>query len=224
MSDNNQTVQTGWSSVQVYTLSAICLLIGITVGYLVRGSTAAKAPTPPAAMSQSAGEGTGGSMGQPPTPEAMKRMADKQVAPLMEQLKSKPNDPEIMGKIAHYYMVASQYKDAAIYYEKTVAVKPTAENWTNLANAYYYSESPDKAMEALNQALKIDPKSADALFNLGVLKWQVQGDSKGAIQCWETLIKTNPNHPQLAQVKQMIAKAKQHANMPPGSKTDKPAM
>ena len=44
MSDDIQTVKTGWSSVQVYTLSAICLLVGVTMGYLFRGSTAPQAP------------------------------------------------------------------------------------------------------------------------------------------------------------------------------------
>ena len=222
MSNDTSTLK-GWRSVQVYALSAICLIIGITMGYLVRGSTSGRAPSAgPAATggNPAAGIPVGSSQ---PNVDDMKRMAEKQVAPLKEQLKSNPNDPELLAKIGHYYMVASQFKDAVPYYQKTVEIKPTAENWTNLGNAYYYAESPDKAIDALNQAIKLDPKSPDALYNLGVLKWQVQGDTKGAIQCWETLIKTNPNHPQLAQVKQMIAKAKEHANMPPGAKTDKPA-
>ncbi len=139
-------------------------------------------------------------------------------------MKSNPNDPEILAKIAHYYMVASQFNDAAVYYEKTVAVKPTAEYLTGLANAYYYAGKPDKAMENLNRALQTDPTFADALYNLGVIKWQVKGDTKGAVEAWEKLIKTNPKHPQLDQVKKMIARAKEHEKVPPGTKTEKPAM
>jgi len=161
---------------------------------------------------------------QQPTPEDMKRMAEKQVAPLLEQLKQKPNDFDTLTKVAHYYLVAGQYDDAATYYQKAAEVKPTADGLTQLSIAYYNSGSGDKAIDALNRALKLDPKSANALFDLGMLKWQVQGDTKGAIACWEKLLKDNPNHPRRAEVEKMIARAKEHANVPPGTKTDKPAM
>ena len=44
MSDDNQNSVTPWSSVQVYVLSTVCLLVGVTVGYLFRGSAASQAP------------------------------------------------------------------------------------------------------------------------------------------------------------------------------------
>jgi cytochrome c-type biogenesis protein CcmH/NrfG len=224
MSENNQSVKTGWSAVQVYTLSAICLLIGITMGYLFRGSNAPQAPA--AAMPTTSSNPAGGLPANPsqPTPEAMKRMADKQVAPLLDQLKTNPKDAETLRKVAHYYMVSQQYKDAATYYGKETEVKPSADAYTQLGIADYYAGSTDEAINALNQALKIDPNYANALYNLGMLKWQVQGDSKGAVAEWEQLVKTNPKHPQIEQVKKLIAKAKQHENMPAGTKTDKPAM
>jgi cytochrome c-type biogenesis protein CcmH/NrfG len=223
MTDDIQTAKTGWSSVQVYVLSAICLLIGITTGYLFRGSTsqASSAPAPAAVQGQAPNSGLGN---EQPTPEAMKRMADKQVAPLLEQLKSDPNDPAILAKVAHYYVAAGQFNDAATYYEKAAAVKPSAQVLTDLSNAYYYGGSADKAMETLNRALKLDPNFADALYNLGMLKWRIQGDAKGAIACWEKVLHTKLDAPHRAQVEKMIARAKEHAKMSPGTKTDKPAM
>jgi cytochrome c-type biogenesis protein CcmH/NrfG len=224
MSNDTPTLKS-WRSVQVYTLSAICLLIGVTMGYLVRGSTAGKTPSTPPAATGGGNPAAGIPLGSSaPNENDMKRMAEKQVAPLLAQLQNNPNDPELTAKIAHYYMVANQYNDAVVYYEKTVAVKPTPEYLTALANAYYFAGKPDKAMENLNRALKEDPNFADALFNVGVIKWQVQGDTQGAIASWEKLIKTNPKHPQLDEVRKMIAKAKQHEKVAPGTKTDKPAM
>jgi cytochrome c-type biogenesis protein CcmH/NrfG len=64
-------------------------------------------------------------------------------------------------------------------------------------------------MESLNHALELDPKYANALFNLGMLKLRVKGDNKGAIALWEKLIKTNPDNPHRAEIEQMIAKVKQ---------------
>jgi cytochrome c-type biogenesis protein CcmH/NrfG len=42
----------------------------------------------------------------------------------------------------------------------------------------------------------------------------VQGDTKGAIECWQKLLKTNPNHPQRDQVEKMIKVVNQHKDMP----------
>lgn len=211
MSDNNQTIKTGWSSVQVCTLSAICLLIGISAGYLFRGSSATKvsAASTTAAVQQQMPPAVNPAAPTQPSPEDMKRMAEKQVAPLLEQLKKNPNDADTLANVGYYYMISSMYRDAAPYFEKSAQIKPTPRIYTGLANAQANSGSTDKAIDSLNHALKLDPKYADALFNLGVMKWRVNGDVKGAIACWETLIKTNPNHPQLDRVRQLIAHAKQ---------------
>jgi cytochrome c-type biogenesis protein CcmH/NrfG len=40
---------------------------------------------------------------------------------------------------------------------------------------------------------------------------------------WERLLKTVPDYPERARVEEMLAKAKQHNSIKPGSKTAKPA-
>jgi cytochrome c-type biogenesis protein CcmH/NrfG len=154
----------------------------------------------------------------------MKRMTDNQVAPLLLVLKQNPKDTDTMVKVGGYYFAGRQFDNAARYWEMAASIKPSADALTKLANAQYYGGSGDKAIASLNQALQLDPKSADALFDMGMLQWQVKGDVKAAIASWETLVKTNPNHPQIQEVKKMIAKAKDHAKVPPGAKSDKPAM
>jgi cytochrome c-type biogenesis protein CcmH/NrfG len=226
MSDDNRTVKTGWSSVQVYTLSAICLLVGVTMGYLFRSSRAPQAPTAAVQTQMQAGNPMGGAKTAPapPTPEQLKQMADQQVEPLLEQLRQNPKDSATLTRIATYYLAARQFDESEKYFQKAVDVRPTADALTKLGNAQYFGGSSDKAIETFNKALQVDPKFANALYNLGMLKWQVHGDVKGAIACWEKLIKTNPNHPQRAQVEKMIARAKEHEKMPAGAKSDKPAV
>jgi cytochrome c-type biogenesis protein CcmH/NrfG len=216
-------------------MSVLCLLIGVTVGYLFRGSTTPQTTSASAPVSAQAQMGATNPMGgtqaggMPPAnaqpgPEQMKMMADKKVAPLLEQLKNNPKDADTLTKVGAFYMAAQQFNEAAKYFERAADARPTAESFTNLANAQAYSGAGDKAIDNLNHALQLDPKFASALFNLGMLKWQVRGDVKGAIASWEKLVKTNPNHPQVEQVKKMIARAKEHEKMPAGTKTDKPAM
>lgn len=230
MSVENESVKAGWTSVQVYAMSVLCLLVGVTVGYLVRGSTASRTSAPTVAQTQmGASSQTGGiPAGATPeqmTPDQMKRMADKQVAPLLEQLSQNPKDTDTLMKVAGYYFAARQFNDSATYYEKAANIKPTADVLTKLSNAQFYGGSGEKAIATLNQALQLDPKFANALYNLGVLKWQVQGDMKGAIASWEQLLKvTKPDNPNRAAVEKMIARAKEHEKIPAGKKTDKPAM
>jgi cytochrome c-type biogenesis protein CcmH/NrfG len=224
MSDDKPAVKTRWSSVQVYALSAICLLAGVTMGYVFRRSTAPRVPAA-AVQTQTQGNPTGGNQAPPapPTADQLKEMAEQQVAPLLEQLKQNPKDSALLTKVATYYLAARQFDESEKYFQTAVDVKPTADALTKLGNAQYFGGSSDKAMETFNRALQVDPKFANALYNLGLLKWQAQGDVKGAIACWEKLIKTNPNHPQRAQVEKMIARAREHEKVPAGEKTDKPA-
>ncbi len=219
----------GWSSTQVYAMAVLCLVVGVTVGYLFRGSNSATpAAQPPVAQQPGMPQGMpggmpGGAPQQPPTPDQMKAMAEKKVAPLLEQLKQNPKDVDTLVKIGAFYMAAQQFDDARTYYQKAVDVNGSAENLTHLANAQAMGGKGDEALATLNKALQVDPKSANALYNLGMLKWQVKGDLNGAIACWETLVKTNPKHPQIEQVKELIKQAKQHAKMMKGAKPAAPA-
>lgn len=227
MSDENQSVKAGWTSVQVYAMSVVCLLVGITMGFLFRGSRATSASAPAAGQPQMGAANPAGGMPSgnvQPGPEQMKTMAEKKVAPLLEQLTKTPKDADLLTQVGRFYMAAQQFDDSAEYFGRAADARPTAEAFTNLANAQAYAGTPDKAIATLNHALQLDPKFASALFNLGMLKWQAKGDVKGAVACWEKLVKMNPNHPQVEQVKKMIARAKDHEKIPAGTKTDKPAM
>jgi cytochrome c-type biogenesis protein CcmH/NrfG len=221
MTEANQNAKTSWTAVQVYALSLMCLLIGVTVGYLFRG---ARAPQASSNSKVAGSERSAVDLSKQPSPDHMKQMAEKQVAPLLEQLKAQPNDNDTVIKVAAYYFAARQFDESAKYFERSASLKPTADVLTRLANAYFYGGAQDKAISTLNRALQLDPKNANALYNLGMLKWQSEGDVKGAIECWQKLLKTNPNHPNRAQVEKMIALVKQHKEMPAGSKTNAPAM
>jgi cytochrome c-type biogenesis protein CcmH/NrfG len=207
-----------WTAVQAYTVAAVCLFLGIAGGYLLRAPVPANLP---AAVQPQPNDIP--KMAQV-TPDQLKHMADKKVEPLLAQLQKNPKDAKLLSDIGSAYLAARQFESAREYFERSVAAKPDASVLTQLSAAQYFCNDVDNAIATLHRALQLDPKSATALFNLGMLEWQVKSDPNAAIAAWEKLLKVNPNDPNRAQVEQLLARAKRHQAIPPGTKTDKPAM
>lgn len=211
-----------WSNAQTCVMAGICLILGFGLGYLIHTpADASQSPPPAAVATQPEPSGVKGGM---PSPEDMKRMADKQVAPMLVELQKNPKDAELLAKIGRSYLAAQQFQSAAPYYEQSASLKPNPETLNELSFVEYSLGDIDKAIETLHRAIKLAPKDSRLLFNLGMFEWHGKSDPKAAIAAWQDLLKVNPNDPKRAQVEQMIAQAKQHLNIAPGTKTDKPAM
>ena len=183
-------VVSAWHAKQVYAMAVICLVVGLAIGYLFRGSQSPAAPAQPAAKAEAAPTGHMGGM---PSLEQMKQMADKKAAPLLEKLKGDPNNSDLLIQVGNIYKSTHQFKDAAGYYDKVVQVNPkNVAIRTELASCLYYNGDVDGAIGQLQQGLHYDPKDANSLFNLGMMKWQGKQDSKGAVAAWKELLKSNP--------------------------------
>ncbi len=203
---SQSTTSAAWTNTQAYVLAAFCLLLGVALGYLFRGSASpgAQAATP------SAQQGTA----MPPGPDAGAQVALAQAAaPLLDTVNKNPNDYDSLVKLGNVYYDGQQYPDAIQYYERALAIHPeNADVRTDMGTAYWYSGNADKAIAAFQTSLKYQPGHPQSLFNLGWIRWQGKADPKGAIAAWEELLRTNPNYPQRQQVEQYIAKAKEHAS------------
>ena len=227
MADNKNSTVANWTGTQAYVLAIICLLAGVAIGYLVRGSSSPDTATPAQAATAPAGMPGGMPPAMPgtqqqPTPEQLKQMADAQAAPLIAQLKERPNDSTLLSQIGNMYYDAQSYPDAVKYYEDSLKVNPRQTDVrTDMATAYHYMGQADKAIEEYEQVLKVDNKHANALFNEGMVKWQDKMDMTGAIAAWQLLLKTNPDYPKRDQVENLISKAEEHLSMKPGTKTTK---
>jgi len=156
-----------------------------------------------------------------PTLEQMKQMADKQAQPLLAKLQNDPKNPDLLAGVGSIYESAHQFKEAADYYEKSLAIKPEKVAVRNeMASCLYYAGDVDGALKQLAQSLKDDPKNADSLFNLGMIRWQGKNDVSGAVTAWKQLLRLNPNleEQKKAQVQRLIADATQHDSMPQEAK------
>jgi cytochrome c-type biogenesis protein CcmH/NrfG len=215
-----------WTSTQAYVLSVICLLVGVAVGYLVRGSAPSSNSTVTQAQAGGMAPSPTGlvptSSAPQPTPEELRHMADTQAQPLLKQLESDPKNSTLLYQIGNLYYDAQQYPEAVKYYEGSLKIDPKATDVrTDMATAYHLMRQPDRAIEEYDAVLKIDSKHANALFNEGMVKWQDKMDLTGAIASWKRLLETHPDYPQRDRVEKLIAQAEQHATIKPANEAAK---
>jgi len=197
-----------WQATQVYALAIVCLVIGLAIGYLFRGSRPPANPQPSADTARAGMNNPAGAMNQPPTLDQMKHMADKQADPVLAKLKDDPKNADLLIQAARIYFSAHQFKQAADYYAKALDVKPKDVTIrTDLASCLYYAGDVDGALQQLTQATKDNPKDANSLFNLGMVRWKGKNDSRGALAAWAQLLKTNPQleAAKKAQVEKLMA-------------------
>ena len=200
-----------WTAKQAYLLAAFCLVLGVALGYLFRGSASPAVETAPAATSDRSGA-NGGESGASPSPQQQAEMTKQAVGPLLARLEVSPNDFDAIVNVANTYYDGQQYVRAIPYYERALKVRAEdADVRTDLGTSLWYSGDPDRAIAEFEKALQYQPDRPSTLFNLGVVRWQGKADPKGAIQAWEELLRRNPNHPQRQQVLELIARAKEHA-------------
>lgn len=160
----------------------------------------------------------------PDSPDHRKLIADKQAEPLLTQLKSKPNDPVLLAKVGNIYYASKNFKEACTYFKQSVDIKDDATLRTELGRAYFYAGDPDDALAQFEKVLKSDPDNANAMFNMGMVKWQSKFDVEGALAAWQQILKKHPNHPRRAEVEKLIARAKQHRELKQPMKTSEPPL
>ena len=148
-----------------------------------------------------------------PTLDQMKQMADKQAEPLLVKLKADPKNGALLARVGRIYESTHQFKEAADYYQRSLIVDPKNVIVRNeTASCLYYTGDVDGALKQLNLSLKDDPKNPNALFNLGIIKWQAKQDSQGAVAAWKQLLKLNPTleDAKKKQVQKLIADVSQN--------------
>ena len=212
----NATSPISWNSTQAYTLSVICLLVGLAGGWFIRGS---QAPSGLAIEKASAASAAASSdTSAQPTPEQIKHMADKQAEPLLAQLQADPNNAELLAKIGNIYYDTQQFPPAIDYYQRSLKSRPgDASVRTDMATAYWYAGNPDTAITEFKRALADEPNKPNALFNMGVVQWQGKMDIQAAIATWQKLLDTNPDYQGKDKIVELMAQVKKHAGIKPGA-------
>ena len=146
-------------------------------------------------------------------------MADSQAAPQVLKLKSDPRNLELLTSVGNLYYDAQQYQVAVDYYGRVLQINASdAAVRTDMATAYWYMGNADTAIAEFNKALKYAPSNPNALFNLGLVKWQGKHDGAGAIADWKKLLAANPNYVAKHKVEQMMSDVEKQVAAKPGTK------
>ena len=75
---------------------------------------------------------------------------------------------------------------------------------TDLGVSYYYTNQADKALEQFSHSLKIDPKHAKTLLNVGIVRAFGKQDLEGAQEAWQQVIQNAPESPEGQAAKRLL--------------------
>lgn len=141
----------------------------------------------------------------PATPR-LEDVADAQAAPLLNKLKTNPDDPGLLTSLGNLYYDAQLYPNAIQFYKRALAIRPaeTAVR-TDMGTAYWYMGNADLAIAEFDKALTFAPDSPNTLFNRGLVRWKGKKDGPGAIADWNQLLAANPNYEGKEQISRMMA-------------------
>ncbi len=200
-----------WSNREAYLLGLVCLMAGLLIGYLFRGSSApvtSSGQLVANAPGQASAPGTGST---PPgsTPALTAESLQPLAAPLLAAVRADPRNVEALVQLGNLYYDHQLYPQAIEYYSRALELKPNDVNVrTDLGTAYWYSNLPQQAVKEYEKSLAINPSHPNTLFNMGIVRSQGLRDPAGAIAAWEKLLKTNPGYPEKQRVLNLIAQAK----------------
>ena len=129
---------------------------------------------------------------------------DAQVNALKSVAEREPSNAQARVQLGNLYFDAERYDDAIKWYEEGVALSPNPNVSTDLGVAYYYTNQVDKALAQFDRSLKLDPKHAKTLLNVGIVRAFGKQDIDGAVQAWEQVVQNAPDSPEAAAAKRSL--------------------
>jgi cytochrome c-type biogenesis protein CcmH len=152
---------------------------------------------------------------------------------LKARLAADPADGEGWQLLGRTYLELGNYQEAADALQQAAKILPaSAELYAQVGHALGMAQRPNPAgkdaMEAVDQALKLDANSIDALWLKGMFLVQ-QGDLENARINWEKLLGLiSPEDPFTARIQEAVDKVRGELKLPPlaanGNAVEPPAL
>jgi cytochrome c-type biogenesis protein CcmH/NrfG len=175
------------------------MLVGSLAGYVLSTTVAPGRSTQGAQLSAPASVST-----------APAAMVDEQSLKTYRDILAKdPGNFQAAVNAGNILYDGKRYGESVPYYQQAMRIKGDDVNVsTDLGTALWYSGKPDEALAQYEVSLRLSPDHAQTLFNVGIVRSDGEGDFRGAVQAWETLLRTNPAYPNAASVRTLITEAR----------------
>jgi tetratricopeptide (TPR) repeat protein len=105
---------------------------------------------------------------------------DDAIRELLAALNLQNDDPMILQQLGRENLDAGYWKNAVEYLNRSLALKPMAETYTDLGRAYAKLNDNEAALHAFREALKLNDESALTYYNVGVGLREVGNHSEAA--------------------------------------------
>ena len=146
---------------------------------------------------------------------------ETQVNALKSVAERETSNPTPRVQLGNLFFDAERYDDAIKWYADALKLAPSDVNVsTDLGVSYYYSNQPDKALTQFDRSLKLDPKHAKTLLNVGIVKAFGKQDLDGAEAAWKQVLALAPDSPEGQAAKRALDREtdRQPDNIDPGIK------
>lgn len=177
------------------------ILLGLTTGYIMGAGQVQVAPRPVAAADDHV-HTTG-------TSEQAHLVNEEELRAFKDILVQDPKNVKAAIEIGNRLYDGNRFAEAIPYYRQALELEPGNVNVsTDLGTALFYAGLVDDALLQFESSLKIDPGHAQTYFNIGIVRRDGKKDVAGAVSAWEQLLATQPDYPDAARVRAMIAETR----------------
>ncbi|SFR49704.1 cytochrome c-type biogenesis protein CcmH [Marinobacter daqiaonensis] len=132
---------------------------------------------------------------------------------LAQRLEAQPDNPDGWAMLGRSYMRMERYPQAARAFERLAEVveedNASAVAWGLAAQAWFFHSEgamTEQVTGAMKKARELNPDEVNSLGLLGIHAFE-QRNFEDAIRYWERIIEVAPDHPQLASIRQGVARA-----------------
>jgi len=143
---------------------------------------------------------------------------DQAIATYQKVLALTPADAAVHNNLGSVYANENKYSEAQAQFEKAAQLDPTnaGRYYFNIGAIMYNAGKSDEALAAFKKVISLDPQNAEAYYLEGqalMAKATMTSDGKvkapdGTIEAFQKYLKLDPNGPNAAAAKQMIATLK----------------
>ena len=132
--------------------------------------------------------------------------------PLLESgIKIAPQRVDLHAALGESYFMSGKADKAIEEFKALIAMDPSARSYTFLGLSYRHLGRFDEARKYFEEGLKLDPKNAACLFNVGFIE-ERQGNSAAADEKFQQTLHSNPHFPDaLLELANLRTKDKKYA-------------